>query len=216
MIAPWIYEYALPNDCVQAHFVPQTPGTQFGPVPPGNIAIPNVPISPALPQNNWAGHRLIPARFLIARDVNFPPQPGTQWWQVQGQSPMGQTVVLTNQPNAMLVYTSLVLYPNEFDVSFREAFVAYLASEIAMPLHKDKKLALAIRRDQIAIAKERVLQARISDGNEMFSSTSHIPDWLSFRNTGNGRGMWSGGSDGPGYCYQGYDSISFCDGGAAY
>jgi len=216
VVPPWIYEYALPNDCVQAHYVPQQPGTQMAPIPQGNIAIPSTPLTSATYTNNWAGRRLVPTRFLITRDVNYPPQPGSEWWEVQGQSPMGQTVVLSNVPCATLVYTSLVLYPNEWDVSFREAMVAYLASEIVLPLTKDKKLGMALRRDQIAIVKERVNQARISDGNEYWSVNDHTPEWISFRNVGNGRGWFGGGSgygDG-GFLYQGYSSLALGDGTA--
>lgn len=216
-ITPWVYEYAYPNDAVAARFVPHQPGQQ-SPIPQGNIAIPTTPITTGVTVSSntiLAGHRLRPSRFLIAQDVNFPPPPGSQWWEVQGLAPGGQTVVLTNVPNAQLVYTALTLYPNLWDPQFRAAMVAYLAQYIALPLHMDKKLAIALRRDQIAIVKQRIEAARISDGNEGWFTTSHMAEWTRVRFSG---GPWGGygwgGGDGPGYEWCGWSSASFSDGSA--
>ena len=188
------------------------------PVPQGNIAIPpSPPLLPGLPGSTiLPGVGLIPARFLIARDVNYPPPDGSAWWEVQGQSPVGQTVVLCNVPNAQLIYTSMVLYPSEWDVLFREAMVAYLASEVCFRLHKDKKLGLMVRKDQIAIAKEKVNIARVATANEGWNSTDHIPDWVQARFVGRG-GLWGmnqWGLDGPGTYWNGWSSIGFGDGSA--
>jgi hypothetical protein len=70
--------------------------------------------------------------------------------------------------------------------------VALLASEVVLTLSPDKKSAMALRRDQIAIAKEKIMEARVRDGNEGQHSVDHIPDFIQFRNSGSGSG-YSGG-----------------------
>ena len=185
VIPPWVYEYAYPNDCVAVRFVPASP-VVANQVPPGNIAInTQVPVSPGLGITTLIGQRLRPTRFLIARDVNYPPQAQQLWWEIRGMSPAGRSVVLTNTPQATVVYTSLVLYPSEWDDSFRAAMIAYIAQAICMGIHK-KNLPLArqLRDDQIAITKRVIQAARIADGNEMFATTDHIPDWVQARRSG--------------------------------
>ncbi len=217
VIQPWYYEYALPNDCVQAIFVPYNPPTNL-PTPQGNIAIPQAPLFSGFPGASvLPGVGLIPARFLMARDVNYPPTEGQQWWEIQGLSPQGRTVVLCNVPNAQIVYTSLVLYPSEWDPEFREAMVAYLASEICFSLHKDKRLGLAVRAQQIAIAKEKINQARVASANEGWNTTDHIPDWIQARWSGRSGLLGSNSLGGDiGIMWNGWNSIGFSDGGGAY
>ena len=217
VIQPWTYEYALPNDCVQARFVPFAPLLTNGVGPPGNISLPPTPIS-ATPGAVAIGpyYRLRPSRFLISRDTNYPPTPGQNWEDVQGVSPAGQTVVLSDVPCASLVYTSLVLYPNEWDSLFREALVAYLASEVVGSLQRDKRLAMQLKRDLLAELQVKVMAARVADANEGWPVNDHIPDWIRARHAG-GRGFgglaW-GSDDGPGYFTAPYAGISFS--GPAY
>lgn len=218
VIQPWFYEYAMPNDCIQAIFVPYNPPTNL-PYPQGNIAIPSTPLFTGFPGASvLPGIGLIPARFLIARDTNYPPVGGQQWWEVQGKSPVGQTVILCNVPQAQLVYTSLVLYPSEWDVQFREAMVAYLASEICFSLHKDKRLGLQIRGQQIGLAKEKINLARVASANEGWNTNDHIAEWTRARWSGGGflgaGGMLGLGDGGVGGLFNGWGSIGFSDGSA--
>ena len=217
---PWLYEYRWPVDCVRARFVPVQ---MYNPTQsvPGNIAIPSTPITtaaqPLLPYT-----RLIPAPFLVSRDdvPNFIGVP-TDWSQIpdtsqtMGQALAYQSVILTNQPNATLVYTALNDYPDQWDPLFQQAVVATLASLIAAPLVEDARAKIAIRNDQIKIAKMSIEQARIADGDEANTVVDHRPDWLRIRNTGSRWGNWGpgGGAAGWGYGWGGgWDSMSFCDG----
>src|SRR6202034_1002250 len=90
------YEYAYPTDCLKIRFIPwhrfENPG-----VPSGNIQPPN-PSAPLMTGlgNPLRGHRIRRARFVISNDANYPPPPGQVTWEVQGVSPVGRTVVLTN------------------------------------------------------------------------------------------------------------------------
>ena len=194
-IPPWVYEYALPQNCCQARFVPWGPQGLAPPIPSGNIIPPNsqAPLAGGL-GSPLAGSILRPARFLEAMDPNFPAQGMT--WEVQGVSPQGRTVICTNVQNASLVYTALMLYPSQWDSQFRAAMVAYLASEIALPLWATKgkeKFGVELRQQQMKIAADKIMHARITDGNEGWSSSEFVPDWFRFRNTGGSRGTYGGG-----------------------
>jgi hypothetical protein len=221
VIRPWRYEYAYPTDCCRLIYVP----FRHPPAQGMNYALPNIPINPALAAGNQNQHggRPRPSRFLVARDNNYPATQGQITWEVQGVSPQGRTVILSDVPQAQAVYTSLTLYPSEWDALFRGAFVAFLASEIAVPLAdptpQAKQMAMKEREAQIAIVKMKLTEARIADGNETTSSTAHVPDWLQFRRTGGGffgrYGGNRGGEDGEGGGdYNNWAPVYFSNGSA--
>ena len=209
---PWLYEYSYPTDCLKARFIPWNP--QITPAqPPGNIQTGSAPVVTGLVQGPIVGQRIKPARFTVATDPNFTSQPGSNGWEIPGVSPMGSTVILTNVQTATLVYTMDMLYPNMWDAQFRAAFVAYIGAEVALPLwmQKDVKIGMAMRTQQIAIVKDKLKAARITDGNEGWFSSDLYPDWMRIRNTGGGYGAnnWDAGVLG-----YGYDSCGFADGSA--
>jgi hypothetical protein len=216
---PWTYSYGYPVDCVKARFIPWNQPTQTPGVPPGNITPPNpnAPIVTGLGNPQVGQGYIRPARFVIANDINNPPPAGSITWETQGLSPSSRTVILTNVQQAMLVYTALILYPSLWDSLFRAALVAYLASEIALPLSQDKKLGLMMRQQNIAIAKAKIEAARIRDGNEGSYSSNLSVDWMRARWTG-GAGGWGnnwGDGGGPAVGWGGfgsYDCVGFGDG----
>ncbi|MEO6779422.1 MAG: hypothetical protein ABI196_00620 [Bradyrhizobium sp.] len=187
-MVPWCYEYAWPIDCVRALYVPMN-GIRTGSAPSGNIAIPTTPLMPGL--GTVPVGRVIPAPFVIAQD-SMPILVGVQqnwadtpdYADVLGSAPNQQTVILTNVAQASLVYTALIIYPEQWDVLFRQAFVAALASSLALPCVADKKLALALRTQQVAIAKDALSEAMVANGNEEFYAIDHVPDWLRVRGWG--------------------------------
>ena len=195
---PWVYEYAYPDDCMKVRFVPWNPLQTVTP-PSGNIQISTtIPLSTGLTTAQpGVGVRLKPARFVIATDYNYPISPGTNT-EAQGVSHIGRTVILTNVPQAQCIYTAFIGYPSQWDPHFREALVAYLASEIALPLAKDKKFGLTMRAQNYALAKQKVLAARVTNGNKSWSSSDIRVDWMDVRRSGPGwvNGGWS--SVGPG------------------
>jgi hypothetical protein len=213
---PWLYEYEYPIDCMKARCVPWNWYNQSSPIPPGNIQISDVPQTTGTGQPFQWGQRIIPSRFVVATDYNYPPPDGQITWEVQGVSPQGRTVILSNVKYAQIIYTSLMLYPSVWDSLFRAAMVAYLASEVVLPLSKDKKFGLTIRAQQIAIVKEKITAARIADGNEGTYSSDIPVDWMRTRYVGGGWGKGvAGGVPGGGCDYgswAGYDSMALADG----
>lgn len=210
---PWTYEYGYPIDCLKVRFVPQNYG-QFPTVPTGNISIPtDVPLTTGQNQDVLTGQRLIPSRFTIATDPNYVAPPGTLIFDTPGQSPIGNTVILSNVQRAKAVYTRFMPYPTTWDALFREAMVAMLAQQIALPLAKDKKFGMQMRKDNIEIAKGKIKAARVADGNEGWYSSDLRVDWMATRNIGNRDGQWWWG-DGPGNYWGGWDACGFADGTA--
>jgi hypothetical protein len=215
---PWIYEYAYPTDCMKVRFVPFNYANQADMTPANNIQIPQTPLLTGVGTQALIGTRLRPSRFVIATDFNYPPPQGQQTWDIQGISPQGRTVVLSNVRMASVVYTALVLYPSVWDSLFRAAFVAYLASEVAMPLwtKTDRKFGLQMRGEQINIVRAKVQEARLVDGNEGFYSSDIPVDWMQSRRVGGG---WTGrngglGGNNDGVWGYGNDMCSFADGTA--
>jgi hypothetical protein len=208
------YEYAYPVDCLKIRFIQrnhQYPASAF---PPGNISIPpNLPMTTNM-SPGFPGSRPRPARFVIATDSNYPAGPGALTWDTQGVGPNSRTVILTDVKDAHATYTALILYPSQWDSLFRAALVAYIASEVALPLTANKAFGLQLRNQQIAIAKAKVEMARLVDGNEATTAVDLYPDWMTARQTGGGFTGARLGLGGCGYGGNSWDSISFADGTA--
>jgi hypothetical protein len=212
------YEYAYPTDCMRIRYIPWKPYQNPG-VPQGNIVPPN-PMSPPTtggqPAVLWQPIR--PSLFLVTNDPNFSQPAAAPYIGQRGISPLGNTVILSNVQNASCVYTFDVTYPSLWDPLFASAMIGYLASEVAWPLwsSKNPKIGLEVRREQVAIAKGKILEARIADGNEMTVSSDIQVDWMRFRNTG---GTWGGNESvgGGNYGVWGMGwagSVGFSDGSA--
>lgn len=210
---PWIYCYSYPVDCLKIRYVPWNVYPQANPA--GNNSLPNTPITTGEILAPSQTHiRIAPAPFLIGMDVNYPVdtnQADGQWWEIPGADPTGRTVIMTNVYQAFGIYTANVPYVNRWDSLFRAAMVSYLASEIALPLAKDKKFGLALRAQLIGSVKTKLEQARITNGNEGHVTTDHIPDWIRRRNSGSRWGLDSGL---PGVISCSWDAIGFSDGSA--
>lgn len=145
---PWLYSYAYPADCVQARFIMPT----FNSVPS------NVPGTAPTPT-----YSLDPVRFLVSTDLD-----------AQGNR---VKVILTNQPGAILVYTTRITDANLFDGQFVIAFSNYLAARISIPLSGDK----AMMKAAWDLADVTTRQAQASNGNEGITVNDHIPDWIRVR-----------------------------------
>lgn len=216
---PWIYAYRYPIDCMKLRYIPWNYDQHAG-TPQGNIAIPtNIPLTTATGLPNRVGRRLRPSRFIIGNDPNYPSPPGSSFGEVQGESPIGSTVIMSNVQKAIGIYTRFIPYPSNWDPLFRAAFVAYLASEIALPLAKmsvmGPKAALQLRKENIDIAKAKIKEARVVDGNEQMASSDISVDWMRTRRTGGWGGRGHGGGFGEGDLGSyggGYDSLALADG----
>lgn len=151
--SPWLYQYALPSNCLAVRFivptlvgtsdgVPQTGGSQASPV-----YLPNPGKIP----------------FTVAAAVD------------EDNNPI--SVILTNQSQAQIVYTIDQPNPVTWDSQFQAAFVATLGAYLVPALSLDIPLMqMCIRTAEAAIAI-----ARAADGNEGFASQDHVPDFIRAR-----------------------------------
>lgn len=174
---PWAYEYAYPSDAIQARFLlPQVPNQAL--TPPLTSATQGV-----FSRQIRAGS--IP--FQIGLDLDAQNNP--------------IKVVLTNLPQAQLIYTALVTVVDLWDPLFRRAMVAALGARLVNALSRNKPLF----DTQAGIARDLVMQARVSDGNEGVTVSDHLPDWIQ------GRGI-SDFSDGGMSTFMGWERFSWPNG----
>lgn len=175
---PWLYQYAYPSDCLQMRFI----------VPSLSNSVSGVPIfsvntgAPTGIYNN----RNIPFAVAYATDTNNNPI----------------NIILTNQTQAIAVYTVNQPNPQIWDSLLQGAMVASLAAFFVPAL----SLHMPLMQVQIKLAESMIEQARVRDGNEGTTSMDHLPDWLRARQGASGY-FWNGsatnGFNWPGVCWPG-------------
>lgn len=152
----WLYEYALPNDCLKARFLVPLLTSQTTSPPltsAGGLLLPAVMPNIAVP-------------FTIAVDLDA--------------SGNEMQVILTNLQQAQLVYTRRLTNIGLWDSQFTMGAKAALAVWLAPALNGSVTLANAA----MGIAKNMLDAARVSDGNEGPQTQDHVPDWISIRGGG--------------------------------
>ena len=148
---PWLYEYALPQDAISMRQVVQQPINAYTGVPftsNGQASYPYF-VGPG-------------ALFEMANDT------------ITGNE---QIVVLTNQYQAIGVYTRRVTNTNLFSPMFQEVIVQALGGAIVMAMSGNLKLAMA----QYGRANDIIIKARAEDANEGLTVIDPVPDWLAIR-----------------------------------
>jgi hypothetical protein len=128
----------------------------------GRYVLPTTAASVGTP---YTGARSPAVRFLLTSDLDANNQP--------------RTVVLTNQPQATLVYTARITNVSLFDGQFVDAFALYLGARLAMPLTGDR----AKGKDAFEMARALTLAAQVSNGNEGLTILDSVPDWVAARDT---------------------------------
>jgi hypothetical protein len=212
----FLYSYSYPTDCQKVRFIPWNNYNTDPPIPSSNIVPPDsgVPIIPNLGPPAL-GNRLRPSRFLISNEVNYIPSGASN--QLPGISPIGQKVICSNVLDARCVYTFDATWPNLWDSMFREGLVSYIAAQTVLRLSvKGDRSALGARERNIAIAQDKVRQARATNGNETWADSGLAVDWMRFRISGGSVGAWgSGWGTGPGHLFGGYDDLYFGTGNSS-
>lgn len=145
---PWVYEYAYPSDCIQARYIMPLIQSSPGSVV-GALGLPSAIGSPV--------------RFLVGTDLD--------------SSNNRVKVILTNQPNAILVYSTLITDTSLFDEQFTRAFANYLGHLLCIPLSGDKALA----KMAYQVADEACKKAEAANGNEGLTVIDNLPDWIRVR-----------------------------------
>ena len=154
---PWLFEYSYPADAIQVRYIsPQPVSGYIGPIPifSNDGSVYTAPVQ---------GQQYPAVPFVVAID--------------QDADANDINVVLTNQYQALVVYTRRITDPNIFSSQFTQALVAALAAKLAQAL--TGKLALSNAKFQEA--NGWVIQARASDGNEGLTVIDNMPDWITIR-----------------------------------
>lgn len=148
---PWLYEYAVPSDAIGMRSVVQQPVNAYVGVPFTSNG------QAAYPYFIGAG-----ARFEVASD------------EIQGAQ---QNVVLTNQYQAIGIYTVRVTNTGLFSPLFVEALVQALSAKLALALTGN----VALAGTKFAQANAMIIAARAEDANEGLTVIDNVPDWLAIR-----------------------------------
>lgn len=145
---PWLYEYAYPSDCLLLRYL--QPQIQVQPVPAPGTPSPVAAVGP-------------PVRFILGTDVDTNSNP--------------INVILTNQPQAVGIYTFRNTNINMWDELAVQALAAYLGARVCIALTGDK----ATMKMVFDMAVKFVTDARALNGNEGITVIDSIPDWMRVR-----------------------------------
>lgn len=149
---PWLYEYGYPTDCIQmSRIVQQIQNYYIGtPYTSGGTSTYPYAVGPGSP-------------FKVTTDTD-----------AQGQQ---QSVILTNQYQAIGVYTMQITNPALFGAQFVEALVQAISAKLVLALSGQ----VAQANLKFAQANAIITQARASDGNEGLTVIDNMPDWITIR-----------------------------------
>lgn len=171
---PWLYEYALPTDCLKARYLVPTL-VQQGTNPPlttaGSLFLP------------WRLNG-VALKFQVAVDLDAESPPN--------EIPVilcNIGTILTGPPK--LVYTRRLVNVGLWDAAFVMGAKAALATWLVNPVNA----SAAMMQQSMGIAKAMLDQARINDGNEGINNDNINDvgaDWIAFRYGGRQRatGLW--------------------------
>ncbi len=157
---PFLYMYSLPQDSLFVR------GIQ-----------PNIPqqTGVSLTTVNNSSQACLPDGDLISYRVAFTTD--------SSNNPI--EVILTNQSQAIGVWTTDDEVPSTWDSLFEQAFVSSLSAYLVPAL----SLNLPLMGAMVKNAEAAIAQARVADGNETPVSQDHIPDWIRARSAGTFYGM---------------------------
>lgn len=154
---PWMFSYAYPADCLKFRYMLEIPwGWPFPTTPTSPPQTGDTAFFPYFPASRRAP-------FLMSSDQDSHGNP--------------RRVLLTNLCQAIGTYSYDCTDVSQFDSTFEEALVAVLAEKLVMPVTGNAGL----KGTFIQLAKDRVLEARVADGNEGLPTTDHVPDWIGVR-----------------------------------
>jgi hypothetical protein len=153
---PWLYSYSYPDDCIRLRTI-QGSAVQGGGFAVPLFSSPTAIIYPSL--NSFAP-------FNEATDLTAQSQ------RIK--------VIVTNQSQAVLCYSTDVEDPNVWDSGFLDAMIHGLAGRITMGITgKEKTMSVMYQ-----MANRKLLEAQAMDANEQTVINDVTPDWIAVRQAG--------------------------------
>jgi hypothetical protein len=117
-----------------------------------------LPLSSEDAPSEWAYRYGLPSDCVEPRAIEdglrVRPGPAAIVWEAEGET------LLTDQPDAVLIYTSLATVPARYPQAFADALAWELASRIVLPLTKNAKTAEYARNRaayQLSVARAKDL-----------------------------------------------------------
>ena len=150
---PWLYEYALPSDCLRARFL-----------------VPLLMQPTTSPPLTSAGGQMYPA---VLRNASIPFTVAVDFDATGNEV----QVILTNLCKAQLVYTRRLSNIALWDSMFTEGAAAALATWLAPSLNGSVSLTGAA----VSAAKMKLDAARVPDGDEGPQTMNREASWISAR-----------------------------------
>lgn len=163
--SPYLYMYALPEDCLQVRFLLPTFATDV------SVGSPPQTTASLGADRGFIGVGQIHYEVAYAEDSQNNP--------IQ--------VILTNLTQAQIVYTVNQPNPEIWDSMFQAAMVSSLAAYLVPAL----SLNMPLMDRSIKAAEMIIGQARVRDGDEGVVSQNRQADWIVARSSGGNVG-WSG------------------------
>lgn len=134
-------------------------------------------VDSSLPDNGWSYIYAYPSDCLAARHIYTPIPDGDAIPYERCIDSSGTQLILTDQPEAVLVYTARVTDLTRCDPIFIEALSWKLAAEVAIPLTQNSSLTqMAFKEYQSVLSR-----ARTADANEGQARKEGLADWLKVR-----------------------------------
>lgn len=134
-----------------------------------------------VPPTPWHYQYAMPPACLTVREIKqaVPGGPDIPFLLSGAEDAQGNPlrILLTDQPQATLIYTARVQSVVMWSPHFVGAMVTALAAAIVQTLTGDRVLAAALSKE----AAEALIRARVADGTEDRASIAGVPDWLKVR-----------------------------------
>lgn len=113
--------------------------------------------------DGWSYAYQYPTDCLVARKIyNSADDNDAIEFEVATNSALSSRVILTDQENAVLIYTARVTDPNVFDSIFVDALSWRLAADLSMPLRADPRVYQQVTQTYMAY----IAEARQTNSNE--------------------------------------------------
>jgi len=145
---PWLYEYAVPSNNVRMRYILP----MFNSMPGTNVGGASVPM--------FSGPAV---KFVMSSDTD--------------SNGNDINVLLTNQNQAIAIYTKSVTNVALFTSQFTEALRLYLGHRICIALTGDKQLSKGLFDE----AQDAIRKAAATNQDEGLTVNESIPDWLRVR-----------------------------------
>ena len=127
------------------------------------MAMPQLVNPQGTPVSTGLNPRMHATRFVVAQDNDTTGN--------------AIPVILSNTPQAQLVYTTRVMNPNLFDSMFVEMLTTYLGAKLARVLSGNEQRAQSLFQQAQAIEK----RAQSMNGDEGLTIIDSMPDWMRVR-----------------------------------